>query len=209
MHATGDQTGEVGHVDHEQRADLVGNRAEAGEVDMPGIGRAAGDDEGRLGFDCQLFHLVIIDEVSSSRTPYCTALNHLPDMAGLAPCVRWPPASSDMPRMVSPGLVSASITPPFACAPECGCTLAKPQLKSCFARSIASCSTSSDRRAALIVTLAGIAFGIFVGEDRALRFEHRRRRCSRTRSARSGSARGEVPCRSRRRPAGHGSRRPP
>jgi hypothetical protein len=46
--------------------------------------------------------------------------------------------------IVSPGLVSASITAPFACAPECGWTLAKPQSNSCLARSIASCSTTSD-----------------------------------------------------------------
>ena len=78
------------------------------------------------------------------RTPYWTALNHLPDMAGLAPWVRWPPASSDMPRIVSPGLVSASITAPLACAPECGWTLAKPQPNNCLARSIASVSTASD-----------------------------------------------------------------
>jgi hypothetical protein len=55
-----------------------------------------------------------------------------------------------------------------------GCTLAKPQPNSCLARSMASCSTSSTIFAAAIIALAGIAFGIFVGEDRALRFEHRR-----------------------------------
>src|SRR3546814_2344823 len=67
----------------------------------------------------------------SSRTPYWTALNHLPDMAAFAPWVRCPPASSDRPMMVSPGLVSASMTAPLACAPEWGCTLTKLQLKSC------------------------------------------------------------------------------
>ncbi|EAP96260.1 hypothetical protein V12B01_13730 [Vibrio splendidus 12B01] len=30
-------------------------------------------------------------------------MNHLPDIAGRAPCVRWPPASRDIPRIVSPG----------------------------------------------------------------------------------------------------------
>jgi hypothetical protein len=49
-----------------------------------------------------------------------------------------------MPRIVSPGLVSASITAPFACAPECGCTFTKPQPNSCLARSIASVSTASE-----------------------------------------------------------------
>ncbi|PAV72684.1 hypothetical protein WR25_22131 [Diploscapter pachys] len=80
----------------------------------------------------------------SGSTPYWTALNHLPLIAALAPCVRWPPASRLMPRIVSPGLTSASITAPFACAPECGCTLTKPQPKICLARSIARLSTSSD-----------------------------------------------------------------
>jgi hypothetical protein len=36
MHAAGDEAGEVRHVDHEQRADLVGDRAEAREVDVRG-----------------------------------------------------------------------------------------------------------------------------------------------------------------------------
>ena len=75
--------------------------------------------------------------------------------------------------IVSPGFSSASITAPLACAPECGWTLAKPQPNSFLARSIASVSTASDGAAALVVAAAGIAFGIFVGEHRALRLEHR------------------------------------
>jgi len=81
---------------------------------------------------------------SSARTPYCTALNHFPDIDGGAPWVRWPPAASDRPITVSPGLTSASITAPLAWAPLCGWTLTKPQLNSCLARSMASCSTASD-----------------------------------------------------------------
>ena len=44
MRAAGDQPGEMRHVDHEIGADLVGDLAEAAEVDNPRIGRAAGDD---------------------------------------------------------------------------------------------------------------------------------------------------------------------
>ena len=50
---------------------------------------------------------------SSRRTPYCTALNHLPDTLACAPCVRWPPAASSMPRTVSPGCSSARYTAPI------------------------------------------------------------------------------------------------
>src|SRR5882672_10954998 len=38
---------------------------------------------------------------SSRRTPYCTALNHLPERLGGAPWVRWPPWASDIPRKLS------------------------------------------------------------------------------------------------------------
>ena len=55
---------------------------------------------------------------SSRRTPYCTALNHLPERFGAAPWVRCPPAASDMPRIVSPGFSRASITHWLAWAPE-------------------------------------------------------------------------------------------
>ena len=44
----GDQAREVRHVDHEQRADLVGDLAEAGEVELAGVGRPARDDHLRL-----------------------------------------------------------------------------------------------------------------------------------------------------------------
>ena len=48
MHASGDQAGEVGHVDHEVGADFVGDGAHAGEVEDARIGAAAADDDLRL-----------------------------------------------------------------------------------------------------------------------------------------------------------------
>ena len=157
---------------------------------------------------------------SSRRTPYCTARNHLPERLGGAPWVRCPPAASDMPRMVSPGCSSASITAWFACEPECGCTLAKAQSNSRLARSIASCSATSTILAAAVIAPARIALGIFVGEHRALRLEHGARDdvlrrdqldlvllalqlAGRSRAASSGSALGER----RRRRSCSGGRR--
>ena len=42
--AGGDQAGEVRHVDHQLRVDRVGDLAEGGEVELPRVGRPAGDD---------------------------------------------------------------------------------------------------------------------------------------------------------------------
>jgi hypothetical protein len=41
----GDQPGEVGHVDHQVRTDLVGDPPELGEVQLPRVRRPAGDDQ--------------------------------------------------------------------------------------------------------------------------------------------------------------------
>ena len=50
MQASRDEPGEVGHVDEQQRPDLVSDLAEAGEVQHPGIGATARDDHLRLVF---------------------------------------------------------------------------------------------------------------------------------------------------------------
>jgi hypothetical protein len=57
----GDQADEVGGVDHEDRADLVGHLAEGGEVDGARDGGAAGDDHLRLVLARQVAHLVVVD----------------------------------------------------------------------------------------------------------------------------------------------------
>ena len=44
---------------------------------------------------------------------------------------------------VSPGFISAMNAAALACAPECGCTLAKPAPNSFLTRSIASVSATS------------------------------------------------------------------
>jgi hypothetical protein len=47
-HLAGDQPGEVRHVDHQRRADLVGDLAHLGEVHPARVGRVAGDQHQRL-----------------------------------------------------------------------------------------------------------------------------------------------------------------
>ena len=61
MEARGDESGEVGHVDHEVGTDGVGDAAELGEVELPGVGRPAGDDELRLVFLGEAFDFGHVD----------------------------------------------------------------------------------------------------------------------------------------------------
>ena len=57
----------------------------------------------------------------------------------------------------------------FACAPECGCTLAFSAPKSCKQAVDGQSLDDVDELAAAVVASAGIALGVFVGEHRALR----------------------------------------
>ena len=80
-----------------------------------------------------------------------------------------------MPRTVSPGFSSARNTAWLAGAPACGCTLAKPHPNSRLARVDRQPLGDVDELAAAVIAPPRIALGIFVGQHRALRFEHRAR----------------------------------
>ena len=56
------QAGDVGHVDEQQRPDLVSDGAETREVQHARIGRETGDDHLRLMLDGQAFDFVVIDQ---------------------------------------------------------------------------------------------------------------------------------------------------
>ncbi len=73
---------------------------------------------------------------------------------------------------VSPGCISAMNTSALADAPECGCTLAKAQPNSLVDALDGEPLGDVDELAAAVIALAGQTFGIFVGQHRALRFEH-------------------------------------
>ena len=62
----GDEPGDVGGVEHEQRADLVGDRAERLGVDDARVGRGAGDDQLRAVLERQVADLV--DSRSARRS---------------------------------------------------------------------------------------------------------------------------------------------
>src|SRR5690606_4621335 len=53
VHAGGNQTGHVGHVDEQVGTDLVGDGAETGEVQHLRVGAETGDDHLRLVLDGQ------------------------------------------------------------------------------------------------------------------------------------------------------------
>ena len=61
IHARCDQTGVVRHVDHEVRADFFGDFRKAFKVNAQGECGRTGDDEFWLGFAREGFHFVVVD----------------------------------------------------------------------------------------------------------------------------------------------------
>ena len=57
----GDKAGEMSHVDHDKSIDLVGDGAQAGEVNGAGIGRSSGDDQFWPVPESQIANVVEID----------------------------------------------------------------------------------------------------------------------------------------------------
>ncbi len=78
--------------------------------------------------------------------------------------------------IVSPGLSIAKNTPWFACEPEFGCTFAASAPNSCLDAVDRELLDDVDVFAAAVIALAGIAFGVLVGQLRALRGHHGRAR---------------------------------
>ena len=102
-------------------------------------------------------------------------MNHLPDRFGGAPCVRWPPAASAMPRIVSPGYSSATNTAWFAWRPGMRLHVGEAAAEEPLGAVDRQRLGDIDKFAPAVISAAGITFGIFVGQHRALRFEHRAR----------------------------------
>ena len=164
----GDQTGDVGHVDKQQRADLVGDGAETGEIQVARIGGETGDDHLRLVLDGQAFDFVVVDQAGFVDAVLHGVVQILPEDDTLAPWVRWPPWARLMPRMVSPALISARYTArcwrTSRVRLHVGVVGTEQLLGALDGRGL----DLVDMFAAAVVTLARIAFGVLVGQARCL-----------------------------------------
>ena len=123
--AGGDQPGDMGHVDHQIGADLVGNVAEALPVDDLASRRKSRRRSSSAGAP-RPARRPPRNRSRRCRRPgrtarRCTACRK---NSRLAPWVRWPPCVEAHAEHGVAGLHSARYTAALAWEPECGCTLA-------------------------------------------------------------------------------------
>ena len=172
MHPARHQAGEMGHVDHEDGAHFVGNCAESGEVDDAGIGRAARQDQLGLVLARQAGHLVHVDLliVAAHRVGH-----RLEPFAGIVGGMAVGEMAAGGQVQTHEGVarrkqgikrrligIGAGVRLDIG---ESGAEQLPRAIDGQLFRHV-------DIFAAAIVALARIAFGIFVGQHRALGLQH-------------------------------------
>ena len=173
MGAAGDEAGEVRHVDHEVGTDLVGDLAEDAEVDDAGIGGAAGDDELRAMLLGELAHLVDVDPMVVAAH----AVGHW-----LEPFARHVHRRA-MREMAAGGEVEPKEGVAGLQQGHEGCRIGggagvRLDVGEFTSEKLGNAFNSKafgniDILAAAVIALARQAFRVLVGEDRALRLQHR------------------------------------
>ena len=173
MHAAGNQPGEMRHVDHQIGADRVGNLAEAAEIDDARIGRAAGDDHFGPVLARELLHLLEVDAVIIA--PH--AVGH-----DLEPLARHVDRRAMGQMAAGREIESHESVAGLHQRHEGGGVGLRARMRlhvgECAAEQLGD---ALDREplgnvhelAAAVVALPREALGVFVGENRALRLEHR------------------------------------
>ena len=100
-------------------------------------------------------------------------MNHLPDMLTGEPWVRWPPAAEVQAHESVAGIEQRQEHGLVHLAAGIGLDIGEAGAEQLLGALDRQGLDHIDKFAAAIIALAGIAFGIFVGQDRALGFQHR------------------------------------
>ena len=199
MEPARDDPREMRHIDHEHRADRVGDGAEPREIDPPRIGRSAGDDEARLVLDRQRLDLVVIDRVRVRGHAVLDRVEPFAAHRSLGAVGQMPARIEAQPHDRVAGLGQREHHRAVRLCARMRLDVGETATEQLFRAVDRELLDLVRRVAALIITLARIALGVFVGEDRCpAPPAPPSRRCSRSRSTRSASARASVHARHRR-----------
>ncbi len=173
--ATGDQARIVGHVDHEVGPDTVGDLAEAFEVDVAAVGRGPGEDQLGLLLFGHLGDVVIVDQMIA----LADLVGHRPEpFAGLV-------GGRAVGQVTAAGQIHAEEGVAgrqqglehrlVGLGPRVRLDVGEGAAEQGLGALAGEVFGDVDIFAAAIVAAARIALGIFVGQDGALRLQHRPR----------------------------------
>lgn len=176
VQARRDQTGEVRHVHHEERADLVGDPAELGEVQLARVGRPARHDQLRPVLLGQRLDLGQVDQAVAVRH---VVGHHVVELAGEVdphpvrevPAVRQVEAQDGV-----AGLEQREHRRRVGLRARVRLHVREARAEQLLHPRDRQPLDVVDVLAAAVVAAAGVALGVLVGQHRALGLEHRDRR---------------------------------
>jgi hypothetical protein len=163
----------MGHVDQQIGADLVADLAKALEVEVARVGRSAGDDQLGLMLPRQALELVMVDEMVVGAHAILNSVEPLARLGrrgavGEMPAGREAQAHNRVAR-----LQQGHHHGPIGLGARMRLDVGEAAVEQLLRPLDCQRLDRVRRSAALVIAAAGIAFGIFVGEHRALRLEHR------------------------------------
>jgi len=175
VHAGGDQPGVMRHVDHEVRADGLGHLRKALPVDAQAVGRGPGDDELGLVLVGQALHLVVVDRLVGVQ-PVADDLEPLAahvERHAVGEVAAFGQAHA---HDGVAGLQQGEEDALVGLAAGVGLHVGEVGSVELLEPVDGELLGNVDELAAAVITLAGVALGVLVGELGALGLHHRRRR---------------------------------
>ncbi len=172
MQSRGDQAGEMRHVDHEIGADAVGDLAEAREVDDARIGRAAGDDHRGLVLLGEPLDLVVVDAVIVGAHAVLHGVEPFAGEVGRRAVGEMAAGGEAKPHDGVAGLQQRQHHGLVRLAARMRLHIGEVAIEQALGAVDGELLDDVDILAAAVIAPAGIAFGIFVGEQRAGSIEH-------------------------------------
>ena len=161
------------HIDMENRTHFVSNSTEAGEIDDARISGATGDDDFRPMFLCKTLNFVEIDQV---RFRIYTKLHSVEPFAGhcgLCPVRKVAAGIKAHTQNCITRFDQSEHDSAIGLCPGMWLHIGKASVEQRLSPFNGKRFNFVRRRATLVITLARIAFSIFVCEHRTLRFKHR------------------------------------
>ena len=160
------------HVHHQQRADLVADFAEGAEVDDARIGRAAGDDHFRLVLARQPRDLLHVDALVVAAHAVGHRLEPFARHVDRRAVGQMPAGGEIEPHEGVAGLHQSKKNLRVSRSPRMRLYIRKFAAEQLCYPLNGQLLGHVDELAAAVVALARQAFGVFVGENRALRFQN-------------------------------------
>ena len=172
VNASRHQTGNVGHIDHDHCSDLIGHLAESFEIDGTGISTRADHDHLRPVFFGKSFDLIVIDPAGFTFDAIGDDVKKFPGKVDRRTVRKMTAVRQVHPENRIARLTFSEIDRHVRLRTGMGLHIGMIGAKERLGTVDRQVLGDIDNVTAAVITLAGVAFCVFIGQHRALCFEN-------------------------------------